>query len=290
MKNFIKDEYKRLLIVIIGSILYAIGLIWFLEPAKLYSGGVIGVVQLVLNTLDVYFGKQYSLGVFIFIINIPILIIAFKYISLKFAVYSLISIIIQSIMTLGFMPIPDFGMAGNDMLLQAIFGGVFIGIGGAIALRVGASTGGIDVFAQVLALRKNFSIGNFCMIFNIAIAIVAGLLFGWYIALYTIVRIIVTSVVTDKIHTAYNHLKVEIITDMGEEISAMIMRESNRGVTVINAEGAYSHKRKFVLEVVLSSFELYQIVHLAKEIDGHVFIIASPVKSIVGNFKKKTVA
>ncbi len=237
-----------------------------------------------------YFGKTYSLGIFIFILNIPILIIGLKSISLRFAAYSLISILIQSIMTLGFISVPDFGAASNDMILQAIFGGLFIGIGGAIALRFGASTGGLDVFAQALALKKNFSIGNFLMIFNVSIAIVAGLLFGWNIALYTILRIIVTSVVTDKIHTTYNHLKVELITDKGEEISAMIMRESKRGVTVINAEGAYTHKRKFVLEVVLSSFEMYQIVNLAKDIDSNVFIIASPVKNIVGNFKKKTIA
>ncbi len=289
-KTIVKEEYKRFFIVILGSIIYTLGLIWFLQPAKLYSGGIVGLVQLIVNVVEKYTGSTYSMGVLIFVLNIPILIIAFKFISFRFALYSLVSIVIQSVFALGFIPVIDFGSASNDMLLQAFLGGCLVGIGGAISLRFGASTGGIDVFAQAIALKKNMSIGIFSLLFNVTIAMVAGLIFGWYVALYTIIRIITTSVVTDKIHTTYNHLKVEIITDKGEELSSMIMRESGRGVTVLNGEGAYTHTKKYVLEIVLSSFELYQIVHLAKEIDEHVFIIASPVKSIVGNFKKRTVA
>ncbi len=288
--KLVKSEYKRIIAVILGSCIYALGLVWFLEPAKLYSGGVTGLVQLIVNVVEKYTGQSISIGVLIFLINIPILIIAFKFISTKFAIYSFISILIQSTLTLGFIPIPEFGEALQDSLLLAFLGGCLVGIGGAIALRAGASTGGIDVFAQALSLKKNISIGNFSLLFNLAIALVAGGIFGWFIALYTIVRIITTSLVTDKIHTAYNFLKVEIITDKGEEISEMIIMKLGRGVTMLNGEGAYTHKKKYVLEIVLSAFELYKIIDDAKSIDEHVFIISSPVKSIVGNFKKRTIA
>ncbi|MFI3214992.1 MAG: YitT family protein [Eubacteriales bacterium] len=288
--NVIKSEYKRFFIVALGSCIYALGLIWFLQPAKLYSGGITGLVQLIVNIIEKNTGETISIGILIFLINIPILIIAFKFISTKFALYSLLSIIIQSTLTLGFIKVPDFGIAASDNLIMAFLGGCMVGIGGAIALRAGASTGGIDVFAQALSLKKNISIGNFSLIFNVSIALIAGGIFGWAIALYTIVRIITTSLVTDKIHTAYNHLKIEIITDDGEEISSMILREFGRGVTMLNGEGAYTHKKKYVLEVVVSSFELYKLVDLTKEIDPHVFIIACPVKRIVGNFKRRTVA
>lgn len=286
----VKSEYKRIIMVVLGSCIYALGLIWFLEPAKLYSGGVTGLVQLIVNIVEKYTNQTISIGVLIFLINIPILVIAFKFISTKFALYSFLSILIQSILTLGFIGVPDFGAAFDDSLLLAFLGGCLVGIGGAISLRAGASTGGIDVFAQALSLKKNISIGNFSLLFNLTIALVAGGIFGWAIALYTIVRIIVTSLVTDKIHTAYNYLKVEIITDKGEEISEMIMMKLGRGVTMLDGEGAYTHKKKYVLEIVLSTFELHKIIDDAKSIDEHVFIISIPVKGIVGNFKKRTIA
>ncbi len=294
--SIIKSEYKRFFIITFASIVYSLGLAWFLQPGKVYSGGVVGLVQLILDIIEKFTGETHTVGLLIFILNAPLLIIAFKSVSIKFAIYSLISIVIQTIMGLGFIELInlEINIIGNpeyNRVLLSIIGGGLVGFGGAIALRCGGSTGGIDILAQALALKKNLSIGVSCLIFNVCIALVGGFILGsWAIVFYTIIRIITTSVVTDKIHTIYNHLKVEIITDNGEEMSNMIMSVTGRGVTVLSGEGAYTHRSKYVLEVVLSSFQLYQITNKAKEIDGHVFIIASPVKSIVGNFKKKTIA
>ncbi len=295
--KLIKEEYKRFLIVSISSVIYALGLMWFLKPGQLYSGGVVGLMQLVINIIAEVTGETYSIGVFIFLVNIPILVVAFKFVSLRFALYSLLSIVIQSVLGIeGLFPIVDLGVnqllnPAYNQLLLAIIGGGLVGFGGALALRYGGSTGGLDVFAQYLALKKDVSIGKFSLIFNLFIALIGGLVLqSWPIVLYTVIRIFVTSSVTDKIHTVYNHLKVEIITDFGEEISKMIMTNTGRGVTIIHGEGAYTHKTKYVLEVVVSSFELFTITEAAKAIDKHVFIISSPVKSIVGNFKKRTIA
>ncbi|MFI3329456.1 MAG: YitT family protein [bacterium] len=295
MKNVVKIEYKRFLIISLASVIYSLGLIWFLQPGSLYSGGVVGLVQLILNIIAKATGETYAIGVFIFVINIPLLYIAFKYVSFKFAIYSLLSIVIQSIMGLGFINVIDFqiNVVGEqyNQLMLALIGGGMIGIGGALALRFGGSTGGLDIIAQAFALKKELSIGVSSLIFNFSIALIGGfVLQSWAIVFYTIIRIVVTSIVTDKIHTIYNHLKVEIITEKGEEISSMIMRESGHGVTVVNAEGGYTHKKKFILEIVLSSFQLYPIIELAKEIDPNVFIITTPVKRLVGNFKKRTIA
>ncbi len=295
--KLIKEEYKRFLIVSISSVIYALGLMWFLKPGELYSGGVVGLMQLVINIIAKVTGETYSIGIFIFLVNIPILVVAFKFVSLRFALYSLLSIVIQSVLGIeGLFPIVDLGVNQSlnpayNQLLLAIIGGGLVGFGGALALRYGGSTGGLDVFAQYLALKKDVSIGKFSLIFNLFIALIGGLVLqSWPIVLYTVIRIFVTSSVTDKIHTVYNHLKVEIITDFGEEISKMIMTNTGRGVTIIHGEGAYTHKTKYVLEVVVSSFELFTITEAAKAIDKHVFIISSPVKSIVGNFKKRTIA
>lgn len=295
IKSIIKSEYKRVIMISMASLIYSLGLIWFLQPGSLYSGGIVGLMQLIINIIAKVTGETYAIGMFIFIFNVPLIFIAFKYVSLKFAIYSLLSILIQSIMGLGFIDVVDFqinvvGPHYNQLML-ALVGGAMIGIGGAVALRFGGSTGGVDILAQVFALKKEVSIGISSMIFNLSIALIGGfVLQSWAIVFYTFVRIVITSIVTDKIHTIYNHLKVEFITEKGEEISSMIMRESGHGVTVINAVGGYTHKEKFVLEIVLSSFQLYPIIELAKEIDPNVFVIASPVKRLVGNFKKRTIA
>lgn len=287
--KIIREEYKRFFVVIIATIIYMLGLIWFLQPANLYSGGVVGLVQLIVNIIAKFTGVTHEMGLFIFVLNIPILFVAFKYVSFRFAIYSLISIVIQTIMTSGFLN-PNL-LQLDDPLLQSMIGGCLIGFGGAMALRFGVSTGGIDIFAQAIALKKDYSIGLSCLIFNICIALIGGfVLNSWAIVFYTVIRIITTSIVTDKVHTIYNHLKIEVITDKGEEISNMIMQKTKRGVTIVEGEGAYTHNKKYVLNVVLSSFELSEIISPAKEIDSHVFIFSSPVKGVVGNFKKRTIA
>ncbi len=294
----IKEEYVRFVVIVVASVIYALGLAWFLQPGQLYSGGFVGAMQLVVNVIAKHTGEEYAIGLFIFIVNIPVLFIAFKFVSLKFALYSLLSILIQTVMGLGFIPIPDLqinmNVVGNpyySQLMLALVGGGLIGFGGALALRYGGSTGGIDILAQWLALKKDFSIGVSCMIFNVCIALVGGLLLeSWAIVFYTIVRIVVTSIVTDKVHTIYNNLKVEVITEKSDEMSSMIMKVCQRGVTIVNGQGAYTKSDKFVLEVVLSSYQLQQVTKLAKEIDEHAFIISTPVKNVHGNFKKRTIA
>ncbi len=296
IKSIFKSEYKRFLIITLASVIYSLGLIWFLQPGSLYSGGIVGLMQLIINIIAKVTGETYAIGMFIFVFNIPLIFIAFKYVSLKFAIYSLLSIVIQSIMGLGFINVVNFqinmqGTTEYNQLMLALIGGGLIGFGGSLALRFGGSTGGVDILAQALALKKELSIGFSSLIFNCAIALIGGfVLQSWAVVFYTIIRIVVTSIVTDKVHTTYNYLRVEFITEKGEEISSMIMRESGHGVTVISAEGGYTHKKKYVLEIVLSSFQLYPIIELAKKTDPNVFIIASPVKRLVGNFKKRTIA
>ena len=110
------------------------------------------------------------------------------------------------------------------------------------------------------------------------------------IAFYTVIRIIVQSVVTDKVHTSYNYLRVEIITTNPEEISKQIFADLGRGITTMKGEGAYTHSEKTILETIVSRYEVSKVVEDAKIHDSHAFITVSPVKFVVGNFKRKTIA
>lgn len=296
-----------IIMVTISTIIYCLGVMWFLDPAKLYSGGVTGIAQLISNLFDITLDIELPVGIIVFLLNIPIVIFGWKYVSKRFVICSLISIGIQTIMMSGIIPHVDFGIntglnpitgdfirgSGTtmDLLLLSFIGGFVSGTGSALALRYGTSTGGVDIIAQAVAIKKHISIGYISLFVNVTIAILGAIMFGNpAVVFYTIVRIISQSVVTDKIHTAYNFLKIEIVTNKSEEISTVLIHEIGRGITVVNALGAYSHTEKTILETVVSSYEVSRVIEFAKQVDPHVFVTVSPVKFVVGNFRKKTIA
>ena len=296
----LSNEWKKnilcVVMVTISTVIYCFGVRWFLEPAHLFSGGVTGIAQLIAALLELAgstFMSKY-LGVIVLILNVPVLIFGWKKVSKRFAVCSVISIAIQTILLNDVIPMIDLGInqpETMDMLLLSFIGGFVCGVGSALALRYGTSTGGVDILAQALSFKKNISIGFMSLVVNVIIAILGAIVFGNpAIAFYTIIRIIVQSVVTDRIHTAYNFLRVEIITTKPEEVSQLLLTDIGRGITVINAMGAYTHTEKSILEIIISSYEMHRVIDDAKRIDPNVFITVSPVKRVVGNFKRKTIA
>jgi uncharacterized membrane-anchored protein YitT (DUF2179 family) len=280
--------------------------VWFLEPANLYSGGATGTAQLVQRFIRL-FGLEINLGLLIFLVNIPIIIIGFKYVSKKFAIYSIVAVIVQSlgVALISGSPFQDMiqpiiistvngqqeTMNYGGMLTLAICGGLLGGAAAGIALRYGTSTGGIDVAAQAFALKQNVSIGNFTMVFNVILAIIGGgLLQGsWIIALYTCIRMILNSLVTDKIHTAYTYTSLHIFTSHSQEISMEIMKELQRGCTFYDVEGAFSHTHSKEVYCVVSRWEAEKALKIVKKYDPKAFISMAPVKRVNGNFKRKSI-
>jgi uncharacterized membrane-anchored protein YitT (DUF2179 family) len=296
----LSDEWKKNIIcgvmVTISTIIYCFGVTWFLGPANLFSGGVTGIAQLIgalFELLGVDFVSKY-LGVIVLLLNIPILIFGWAKVSKRFAICSVISIAIQTLLLNNAIPIIDLVINQPDtmdLLLLSFIGGFVCGIGSALALRYGTSTGGVDILAQAISFKKNISIGFMSLVVNVIIAILGAVIFkNPAIAFYTIVRIIVQSVVTDKVHTSYNYLKVEIITTKSEEVSQLLLADIGRGITVVNAMGAYTHTEKSILETIISSYEMHRVIDDARKIDPGAFITVSPVRRVVGNFKRKTIA
>ena len=311
LTNPLSDEWKKNLVcvimVTISTIIYCMGVMWFLQPASLYSGGVTGIAQLISNSFSRFFNIKIDLGLIVFLINIPILIFGWKKVSKRFVICSVISIILQTVLMNEIIPVVDFGIntglnpitgvtfpgSGSemDLLLLSFVGGFISGVGSSLALRYGTSTGGVDILAQAVSFKKNISIGFISLVVNVIIAILGALLFGNpAVAFYTIIRIIVQSVITDKVHTAYNFLKVEIVTTKTQEVSELLLSDIGRGITIINAIGAYTHTEKSVLEIIISSYEMHRVIDDTKRIDPSAFITVSPVRRVIGNFKRKTIA
>ncbi len=283
MIEHLKKEYNKVIIIALGSLISSVGVVWFLSPAGLYSGGVTGIAQLITNGSEHLYDFTINLGLLIFIMNIPIVIFGFMKMTKKFVYYSIYSIILQSLF-IGFLPLNV--VLENDLISNALVGGSLIGIGMGLNLRVGGSSGGMDILFQYLSFKKDMTVGSLGNSLNLLIIAIAGMSFGWTIAVYTIVRNIITNLVVDRIHTSYNFIKLEIVTEKGIEVADSLVAHSKHGVTIANATGAFSHREKDVLNVVISSFELNKFIRLIKEIDKEAFISVGTVKKVVGNFKK----
>lgn len=303
------DILFRIFIVVFTNTLLSIATVWFLEPAQLYAGGATGIAQLIFRLIKLGAKDMGTniLGWFILAVNVPITLIGFKFVSKRFAIYSVLAVGVQSLVVLIVPdspfkdmaePIRTLNEAGEvietmnygGILTLAIFGGLLAGMASGLALRFGVSTGGVDVLAQAVSMNKGISIGNFTMALNIGIAIVGGglLQHNWFIALFTIVRMILNSLVIDKLHTSYSHTGLHIFSSHGEAIAHSLMSALNRGCTLIDVEGAHSGKDFKEVYCVVSNYEIHRALKEIKKHDEKAFITMSPVKKINGNFIRKS--
>lgn len=291
-KKIIKEESFHIFIVLISATVYSMGVMWFLTPAKLYASGVTGLGQIIQQIFLIFIDFEIPLGALTFVLNVPLFIYGFKKVSKRFALYSLLSVIVQSLLMVGWIPTYTFGInALDNQLLFALIGGLITGVGNGVALRYGTSTGGLDIVAQSLAIEKGISIGIFTMILNCLIALVGGgfILGDWQISMYTFLRIIINSLVIDKIHTSYGYIRLDIISENVTEIADSLMKELGRGVTLISVEGGYSHQSKKDAFIIISRYELGAAKRICLGIDPNVFIIIAPARGTVGRFKRKAI-
>ena len=290
LKTRVLDDIFRVTIVLITSALYALSVLWFLEPANLLSIGLSSLGQ-VLNRIFKLWNVDIPIGVFSLILNIPLCIVGIKYVSPRFIIYTMLSVIVQSILLLGFIPTPEFvSQIKGDTLFLSIIAGLLSGVGIGVALRYGTSTGGIDIVAQAVNLKKGMSIGVFSMMVNIVLAMIGAILAqNITIALYTFIFIIITNVVVDKIHTAYNYLRIDVITSKQDDVSKALLQEIKRGCTISNVVGAYTQVSKADVFMVISSYELDHAKRVINSVDPQAFIMVLPVKRVIGAFFKHTI-
>jgi len=292
-----KDNRKfiNILITILGSTIYTVGIKWFIMPAQQKTGGFTGIAQIVYGFLQHQFNFNGSsdVGVSIlwFILNIPVFILGFKTLGRRFAFLSFLSVVC-GMLALALLPIPKVivreGFA-QDFMLSAILGGVITGIGVGITLKVGASTGGMDIISQYLSFKRDRPFGQYSFSLNILIIAVVGFTDAWIFALYTIINLFIATIVIDKIHTRHNKLTLMIVTDYQDELIATLHKRIYRGITVIPATGAYSRKEKSILLMVVSSYELYNVIATIKEVDEFAFTNVIKSQTVFGNFAKQKI-
>ncbi|NLD26742.1 MAG: YitT family protein [Acholeplasmataceae bacterium] len=297
-----KQNLKVVSGMIAGTIIYSMGVVWLLDLAQFYAGGVTGFSQLLSNFLG-QIGIPISKSIFIAILNIPLFIIGWRGVSFRFALLSLFSVVIQVItvavlemlLKYGVNPFqkaltPSGGMDHGAYLTIAVLGGLVCGVGSGISLRSGASTGGMDIISQYLSFKKRIPFAYISLSADLVIIILSAFVGTLETAIYTIIRLIITILVLDRIHTIYKYMKLEIITTECEAMRQAMITNFNHGVTIYKAIGGYSGQDKWVLESVVSSYEAEEYKNLAMKIDPKSFIIFTAVKHIQGLFNHNVIA
>ncbi|QVK21470.1 YitT family protein [Mycoplasmatota bacterium] len=282
MSNF-HLEARRLFIVGIATIVYVIGVGYFIVPAGLLTGGITGfsiIIKMLFSKIDI----NMNLGLLVFILDIPVLIIGLKGVSRKFFYYTMFSIILQSILLGVFTH--STSIFDGDVLADSIIGGMLVGVGSGIALRAGASLGGMDVISQFLSLKKKSSVGLINITANGILLLISIIYFEPQVALYTLLGYITASIIVDKIHTGYKRVKVEIITGEGLEVKDKLLASYEHGITMYDAVGAYTGNQKKILTMVTQSHEVYDVKKSVLSIDPDAFITITPVRHLNGKFNQ----
>jgi uncharacterized membrane-anchored protein YitT (DUF2179 family) len=281
-KNTRVKLLKKYLFLLLGSTLAAIGLEEFLVPNHIIDGGIVGI-----SIISSYLTKL-PLGVFIFVLNLPFLVVGYKQIGKTFVVSTLFSIITLSIGVTILHPIPGIT---KDILLAAVFGGITIGIGVGLIIRHGGSLDGTEIIAIILDKRTGFSVGEIVMFFNLFILSSAGLIFGWDKAMYSLIAYFIAFKVIDMTIQGLDETKeVMIVSDKPEEIAEVLMARLGRGVTFLEGKGGYSGESKYVLYTLISRLEVAKLKAIIDELDESAFVTISDVHEVMGGkFKKKAI-
>lgn len=263
--------------IFIGSMIASFGVNLFLVNVQLLSGGATGIA-LILEYL-------YTIpsGITVFIINIPLFFLSHKTLSKRFTIYSAVGMISLSLSLIITKPLSHL-IKVDDILLYCIYGGILCGLGyGLVFLRNG-STGGTDIITMVLRKKyPNFKIGKLSFSLNCIIVLMGALIFGLTKALYTLISMFIQSIVVDKVINGFNSKKLLLVlTEKEEEIIRYVIKDMNRGITSLIAEGEYTHKLKKMLYIAVTSSQMIHLKNKILRIDPKAFITIIDVSEVNG--------
>ena len=270
-----------------AGIINAFGVTLFLFPVKLYDSGVSGLSML----LDQITPAYLNISFFLIVINFPIFIFGAKKQGINFTLYSLFTIGIYSLFSYLIMNVFPIDvsfvspLAGEDLLLCAIFGGVISGVGSGLTIRFGGAIDGIDVLSVVFAKKIGLSIGTFVMIFNLVLYVICGFVIGSFILpLYSIVTYFVGSKTVDFITDGFDRSKCAmIVTTKANEITDALKENFGSSGTIVNAVGGYTKENKQIVYFILNRFQMNKLKEIIREIDEKAFISFEEVSEISRN-------
>lgn len=269
------------LMIILGTGVLAFGIACFYDPIGLVTGGFTGLAIVVKSVTESVFEGGIPLWMTNLVLNIPMFVLAYFLKGTKFIGKSFFGAIMLSVWL---AIIPEINFAGDDMLLSALFGGVFTGAGIGLVFRTGTTTGGTDLVAALIQLKvRHISIVQILQIIDGIVIVLGMFVFGVQPTMYAIIGIVVATNISDMVLEGTNYSKAAyIITNEYETVASRIMTELERGVTGLHAKGMYTSEEKCMLYCIVSQKEIVVLKDIVTEIDPKAFIIVSEVREVLG--------
>lgn len=268
----------------VAGMINAFGITLFLMPVKLYDSGISGTSMLLAQVTP----QWLSLSIFLILLNVPLFLYGLKKQGKTFTFYAIYTVMIYSLtswLITDILPVDvslASPLAGTDLLLCALFGGVISGTGSGLAIRFGGAMDGIEVMAVIFAKRLGLTVGSFVMIYNIILYVVCGIVINsWILPLYSIVTYYAALKTIDFIVDGLQRSKAAmIITSKPDKICKQLMDEFNCGVTIIDAKGGFSGTDRSALYFVVNRFQVMRMKNIVQKIDPLAYITLSEVADI----------
>lgn len=281
-KKRVIKEIRQLIMITLGAVIAAAGLEFFLVPNNILDGGVIGLSIIAAELTGL------TMSIFLIVLNLPFLYIGFRKIGMKFTIHTLYGVIVLSAST---AYLHHFEPVTNDLFLATVIGAVILGTGVGLVIRTGGALDGSEIIAILVSKKRPVSIGQFIMIVNVFIFILAAfLVFSWETAMYSIITYYIAYKMIDIVVEGMEELKsVTIISDMPEEISAELMKQLGRGMTYIQGQGVFTGEPKKIIYTIVTRIELSTLRSIVEDIDPNALVAIENIADVSGsNFDKGT--
>lgn len=292
LKRIKRIRIVNLLMLTVAGIVNAVGITIFLYPVNLYDSGISGTSMLLSQITP----ERFTLSFFLVILNIPLFLIGLKKQGLLFTFYAVYTVGIYSLfawLITDVFPIDvsvASPLAGTDLLLCALFGGIISGIGSGLAIRYGGAMDGIEVMAVIFAKKLGITVGTFVMIYNVILYIICGIIIkSWILPLYSIVTYAGALKTVDFMVEGFDRAKgAMIITSRPDEICKVLTEEFESGMTKISAKGGYSGSDLTVIYFVVNRFQVSKMQEIVHEIDRNAYITISEVADVFASNQDKS--
>ena len=284
-----KIHFERFFFCMVGGVIYAVGVNMFIVPFNLYSGGIVGIAQLIRTLLADYihldFGSKDVAGIIFYAINVPILLYAFPRLEKLFFLKTIVAV---TSLTLAMSFIPTT-MVVNDCLASTIVGAFISGAGIGLVLRNSGSTGGMDVIGMLISkAHGNISVGRVNLTVNLVLYAICLFLFDVQIVVYSVIFAVVHAFAIDRFHSQNINVEAKIITKVDPSlIENVVFTEMGRGVTELQSVGAYTQESEHILYILISKYEVHQLRNIVRKYDKKAFIVFNEGVWVEGNYLKK---
>ncbi|NLJ40438.1 MAG: YitT family protein [Clostridiales bacterium] len=271
-----RSAYSDYIYVLLGTLITALSFNLFLIPHKIAPGGLSGIATVIFHLTK---GKI-PVGVTMLVLNIPLFLLGIRELGGKFGLKTLLSTVLLSL----FIDFIKVSPLTDEPILAAIYGGVVMGAGLGIVFRGNATTGGTDLFAKIVHKHFHFvGVGWVLFVIDSLVVIAAAIVFGPTLALYALVSLFLGTKIIDLIQEGLNTAKAFIlISDHSVPIADRIMKELDRGVTLLHGRGAYTNKEKDVILCITDRIQTARLKGIINEIDPEAFVLVTDVREVMG--------